>query len=142
MLKYIHDIENLPELFDKIKYETEKYGASYTAMIFHLDDESGLNEFGEFLLKYLRISDTLFTYSKHKLLVILEETTLRGALILNERLREKIEEKWFKYDYYCAAVQGEFIDDVEKLKKRLKKRLKKAHECKAKECVYSLSCID
>jgi hypothetical protein len=46
-------------------------------MFFELKDESRLAEFQEFLLKYIRISDTIFTYSKNKVLLILKETTLR-----------------------------------------------------------------
>lgn len=139
MQKYIHKIEEFSELFEKIKFETEKYWATYTAIMFKLKDNSRLNEFQEFLLKYIRISDTVFSYSKSKVLLILEETTLRWWLIFNEKLREKINEKWFKYDYYCAAIQWDFIDSDEKLIKSLKKRLKKAHETKSNECVYSLS---
>lgn len=142
MLKYIHNIDSFKELFDKIKFHSEKYGASYTAMMFYLDDENRLNEFWEFLLKYLRISDTVYKYSKHKILVILEETSIRWATILNERLRDKIEEKWFKYDYYCSAIQWEFMDSEQALFKNLKKRIKKALECNTKKCVSELSCMD
>ena len=142
MQKYTHKIEAFSELFEKIKFEMEKYWATYTAIMFKVEDKTRLNAFQDFLLKYLRISDTVFSYSASKILIILEETTIRWALILNERLREKINEKWFKYDYYCAAIQGDFIDSDEKLIKSLKKRLKKAEECNATECVHSLSCED
>ena len=142
MQKYIHKIMDFFELFEKIKFETEKYGATYSAMMFEVKDESRINEFQEFLLKYIRISDTVFSYKESKVLLILEETTIRWALLLNERLREKIDQKWFKYDYYCAAIQWDFIDSDEKLIKSLKKRLKKARECNATDCVHSLSCED
>gem|GEM_PF-6269061 len=46
-------------------------------MMFEIKDSSRLNEFQDFLLKYIRISDTVFAYSSNKILVILEETTLR-----------------------------------------------------------------
>jgi hypothetical protein len=52
-----------------------------------------MNEFREFLLKYLRITDTVFSFSDNKVLVILEEATIRGTLLLTENLREKIIEK-------------------------------------------------
>ena len=142
MQKYVHNIEELDELFEKLKYETEKYWAVYTAIVFELKDDSRLHEFQEFLLKYIRISDTVFEYTDSKVLIILEETTLRWSLILNNRLKEKIEEKWFHCDYYCAAMQWDFVDSDEKLLKSLEKRLKKAHSCSEDECVYDLTCED
>jgi GGDEF domain-containing protein len=117
----------------------EKYGSIYTAMLFQIKDESRINEFWDFLLKYLRISDTVFSYRDNKLLVILEETTTRWSMILNESLRERIEKKWFKYDYYCASIQWDFIDSDEKLLKSLNKRLKIAKQLKTKECIHALS---
>lgn len=140
-MKYIHKIEELPDLFEKLTYESEKFGASYSAMMFDVNQKSRLNTFWDFLLHYLRISDTVFVYSKTKLLVILEETTLRWALLLNEKLREKIKEKWFKYKYDCSAIQGDFIEDAKALEKALKKRLKKAKECPDNGCAHSLSCM-
>jgi hypothetical protein len=77
MQRYIHNTIDFFELFEKLKFEIEKYGSIYTAIIFDVKDESRLNEFGNFLLKYLRISDTVFSYKENKLLVILEETTIR-----------------------------------------------------------------
>jgi len=141
-MKYIHKIDQLPELFEKLTYESWKFGASYTAMMFDVNQKSRLFEFWDFLLHYLRISDTVFYYQKTKLLVILEETTLRWALILNEKLREKIKKKWFKYKFYCSSVQWNFIDDSKSLEKALKKRIKKAKECWTTECVHSLSCVN
>ena len=142
MQKYIHEIKHFPELFEKIAFEMEKFWASYTAIMFELKNDSKLDEFEKFLLKYIRISDTVFSYSSSKVLVILEETTLRWAFILDEKLREKIKEKWFKYDFYSAAIQGDFIDNEEKLIKSLKKRLKKAREENSNECIHSLSSAD
>ncbi len=142
MQKYIHKIDNFPETFERIHHEMEDFWATYTAMLFELKDESRLAEFQEFLLKYIRISDRVFTYSKNKVLLILKETTLRWAFILDENLRDKIKEKWFKYDFFCAAIQWDFIDSDEKLIKSLKKRLKKAKEEDASECIHSLSSTD
>lgn len=142
MQKYVHKMEEFEELFEKIKYETEKYWAVYTAIVFELKNSSLLEDFQAFLLKHLRISDTIFEYTDSKILVILEETTLRWSLILNERLKSKIEEKSLKFDYYCATIQWDFIDSDEKLLKSLEKRLEKAHSCPENECVYSLSCDD
>ena len=142
MQKYIHEMDKLPELFDKLSYESLKFWASYTAMMFEFDDEEMFSKFWDFLLHYLRISDTVFKYSKKKYLVILEETTLKWALLLNDRLREKIEEKWFGYKFHCSAVQGNFIDEIPALEKTLKKRLKKAKECGSTDCVHTLSCMD
>lgn len=139
MLRHINNIEDLPELFEKLKYETNKYWASYTAMLFDIKDERHHDDFWKFLLKHLRISDTIFMYGRKKYIVILEETTQRWAILLNDKLRDKINEKWFNYDYFCSSIQWDSIDDIEKLKKRLKKRLKKAKECNTKDCVYSLS---
>lgn len=142
MLKYIHDISEFPEIFEKLKFQTEKYWAPYVAMLFELKNSSYLYEFSDFLLKYLRISDTVICVSKTKLLVILEETTIRASMILNERLRDKIKEKWFNYDYYCASIQWNFIDSDKALLKALKKRLKKSHECKNRDCISELSYMD
>ncbi len=142
MSKRIQNIELFKELFEKIKYESEKYWASYTAMMFYIKDKDKLEDFSKFLLKYLRISDTIYLYSKHKILVILEETTIRWSMILNERLREKIKNKNLSYDYYCSSIQWDFISDVNSLESSLKKRLKKAIECDTKKCVSELSCMD
>ena len=141
MQKYIHKIEKLPELFDKLSYETEKFGASYTALMFELRNKDKLNEFWKFLLHYLRISDTVFKYSNTKLIVILEETTIRWAILLNEKLREKIEEKWFKYNFYCSATQWDFLEHSDELLKALKKRIKIARDCDSTDCIHSLSCM-
>jgi len=138
MQRYIHNMVDFFELFEKLKFEMEKYGSIYTAMIFELQDKSRLNEFSSFLLKYLRISDTVFSYRENKLLVILEETALRWSLILNNNLREKIENKWFEYNYYCSAIQWDFIDSDEKLLKSLKKRLDIAINNNLKECIHNL----
>lgn len=142
MNKYVNNMESFPEIFEKIKFTSEKYGSNYTAILFKLKNDSIIHEFQEFLLKYLRISDTVFSYNKTKVLVILEETSIRWAIVLNEKLREKINEKWFKYDYFCAAMQWDFIDSHEKLIKSLNKRLKIAKECSTSKCVHSLSCAD
>lgn len=142
MQKYIHSIEKLKELFDKINYESQHFWATYTWMMFELKNPELLNTFWEFLLHYLRISDTVFYYSENRILLILEETTLRWAILLNEKLREKIKEKWFSFDFYSAAVQWNFIDDIKALEKSLKKRLKKAKEDNTQDCIYSLSNID
>jgi len=139
MKKYVHKIENFEELFEKIKFEMEKYWAIYTAMIFKLKDESQMKDFEDFLLKCLRISDTVFSLSKNKIMLILEETTIRWAIVLDEKLKEKIIEKSFKYEYYCSAIQWDFIDSEEKLVKSLKKRLKRAKELDSSDCIYSLS---
>ncbi len=139
MQRYIHNQVDFFELFEKLKFEMDEYDSIYTAMIFEIKDEYRLNEFGSFLLKYLRISDTVFTYRKNKLLVILEETTLRGALILNDWIRKKIKNKWFIYDYYCSAIQWNFIASDEKLLKSLEKRLELAHKLESDECIHDLS---
>lgn len=139
MQRYIHNTVDFFELFEKLKFETEKYGSIYTTMIFKLKDWSRINEFWEFLLKYLRISDTVFSYREDELIVVLEETTLRWALILNEGVRERIDIKWFQYDFHCAAIQWDFIDSDEKLLKSLNKRLEIAVELNTTECVHNLS---
>jgi len=138
MQKYVHEMEEFPEFFSKLHYWMEKYWAIYSALLFKVKDKTRLNEFREFLLKYLRITDTVFSFSENKVLVILEEATIRWTLLLTENLSEKIKEKWFAYDYYCSAVQWDFIDSEDKLYKALKKRLKIAKEGNIKECVYSL----
>lgn len=139
MQKYIHNMLQFFELFEKLKYETVEYGSSFTTILFKLKDKSKMEEFQIFLLKYLRLTDTVFLYRDDTLLVILEETTIRWAIRLNESLREKIEEKWFDYDYFCASIQGEFIDSDEKLLKSLNKRLDIAIELNSKECIHALS---
>jgi hypothetical protein len=99
-------------------------------------------DFWKFLLKELRISDTIFSYSKTKILVILEETTLRWALLLNNELRKEIEDIWYKFKFYCSATQWNFIDNDMSLEKTLEKKLSKAKKLKTKECIYSLSSVD
>lgn len=142
MYKHIHQMSDFPELFEKLNYESEKFWATYTAIMFDVMKKERLQSFSEFLLLHLRISDNIFIYSKTKVMVILEETTLRGALLLNDMLREKINEKWFKYKYYCSAAQWDFQETYISLEKTLKKRLKKAKEFKTTDCVYSLSYVD
>lgn len=142
MQKYINEMSKFPELFEKLNYESEKFWATYTAILIDVIKKERMPNFWDFLLKHLRISDTIFVYSKTKMLVILEETTLRWALLLNDMLREKIKEKWFKYKYYCSAAQWDFQEDYKSMEKALKKRLKKAKEFKTTDCVYSLSYVD
>ncbi len=139
MQRYIHNILDFFELFEKLKFSMEEYDTVYSAVLFEVKDETRINEFASFLLKYLRISDTVFSYRNNKLLVILEDTTLRWALKLNIDLREKMKDKWFNFDYWCSTIQWNFIDSDEKLLKSLKKRLKIAKKLNLEECVYDLS---
>jgi len=76
MQKYIHNMLQFFELFEKLKFSTSEYGSSFTAMLFKLKDKSDINDFQIFLLKYLRLTDTVFSYRDDTLLVILEETTI------------------------------------------------------------------
>ena len=138
MQRYVRNIVNFFELFEKLKYEMDEYGSIYTAMIFRLKDESQIEDFSKFLLKYIRISDTVFSYRDNKILLILEETALRWALVLNENLKERIKHKWLDYDYHCAAIQGDFIDSDEKLLKSIKKRLDIAIEKDNWECIHDI----
>lgn len=142
MQKYIKQMDLFQELFEKLSYESETFWATYTALMIDLLDETKMEDFWGFLLKHLRISDSIFYYSSTQYIVILEETTLRWAIILNDKLREKILEKWLDYNFYCSATQWNFIDNDELLKKTLKKRLNKAKRLKTKECVYTLSNLD
>ncbi len=139
MQRYIHNILDFFELFEKLTFSMKKYDTVYSAILFEVKDETRINEFTSFLLKYLRISDTVFAYRKTKILVILEDTTLRWALKLNTELRNKMKEKWFSFDYYCSSIQWNFIDSDEKLLKALRKRLKIAKKKNFKECIYDLS---
>ena len=93
------------ELFEKLSFEIKKYGSTYTAMLFKLKDKSKMKDFQIFLLKYLRLTDTVFSYREDTLLVILEETSVRGAISLNKLLKERIEFKSLKFELYCAAIQ-------------------------------------
>jgi hypothetical protein len=45
MQRYIHNQMDFFELFEKLKFEMEKYGSIYTAMLFQIKDESRINEF-------------------------------------------------------------------------------------------------
>ena len=139
MQKYIHNMLQFFELFEKLKYETIEYGSSFTTILFKLEDKSKMKKFQIFLLKYLRLTDTVFSYRDDTLLVILEETTIRWAIRLNESLRERIQFKWLNYDYYSSAIQWEFIDSDEKLLKSLNKRLDIAIKLDSKECIHALS---
>jgi len=138
MQKYVHKIEDLEKLFDKLKFETEKYDSVFSAILFRLDDSSRISEFQEFLLKYIRISDSVFMVSDNKVLLILEDTTIRWAINFGEDLAKKIKQKGFSYKYYCSAIQWDYIESEKKLLKSLKKRLKKAKEEKRRECVIEL----
>ena len=138
MQKYIHKIEDFDELFEKLKYESEKYWAIYSAIMFKLEDSSRLADFQEFLLKYVRISDTIFSIPENKVLLILEDTTIRWALNFVESLSKKIKEKWFTYKYYCSAIQWDYIEKEKQLIKALKKRIKKAKKEKIENCVIDL----
>ncbi len=142
MQKYVHSMIDFFELFEKLKFTMDKYGSIYTAILFKLKDPTRLAEFQEFLLKYLRISDTVFSYWQQQVLVILEETSIRWAIILDEQLREKIKEKWFSYNYYCSAIQGNFIDSDEELIKNLKRRLEFAQKINSDECIHNLGSIN
>jgi len=138
MQKYVHKIDDFEELFKKLSFGSEKYWSIYSAVMFKLEDPSRYREFIEFLLKYIRISDTVFSYSENKVLLILEDTTIRWAIKLCENLSEKIKEKWFTYKYFVSAIQWDYIETEKKLFKSLKKRLKIAKEKNTNECIYSL----
>lgn len=138
MQKYIHKLEDFSKIFDKLSYSMDKYWATYSVMMFEIKDSNRIAEFEDFLLKYIRITDTIFSYSKGTILLLLEETTIRWALLLEENLREKIKDKWFKYDYYSSAVQWDYIEKEKKIYKALKKMLKIAKEDNKKECIYNL----
>ena len=142
MLKYIKKISDFSDLFEKLHYENEKYWATYTAMIFKIYDEKNLKDFEKFLLKYIRITDHIFEYSKTKLLVILEETTIKWAFKLHNDLKNKISKKEFLFDFYSSAIQWDFIETEKKLLKGLIKRIKIATKENSKNCVHSLSTID
>ena len=139
MQKYVHNMVQFFELFEKLKFETIEYESRFTAMLFKLKGKSDIDDFEKFLLKYLRLTDTVFVYRNDTLLVILEETTIKGAIHLNQLLKERINSKWFKFKYYCAAIQWDFIDSDKKLLKSLNKRLDIAIELKSKECIHALS---
>jgi len=136
--KYVFNMKEFEKLFDKLSYWSEKYWLIYTAVLIYLEDETRIAEFREFLLKYLRITDSVFDFSKHKTLLILEDTTLRWALNLIEELKNKIKEKWFSFKFYCSAIQWDYIEKEKSLIKALKKRLKIAIHKKKKSCVYDL----
>ena len=138
MQKYVHKIEEFDELFKKLSFGSEKYWSIYSAIMFKLEDSSRYRDFIEFLLKYIRISDTIFYYSENKILIILEDTTIRWAINLTQNLSEKIKEKWFTYKYYVSAIQWDYIETEKKLFKALKKRLKKAKEENIEDCVIDL----
>lgn len=142
MQKYINEMSNFPELFEKLNYATEKFDATFTVVMIDVIKKERTPSFTDFLLKHLRISDNIFLYSKTKFLIILEETTLRWALLLNDMLRVKIKEKWFKYKYYCSAAQWNFQESHNSMIKTLNKRLKKAKEFKTTDCVHSLSYVN
>ena len=138
MQKYVHKIEEFDELFKKLSFGSEKYGSIYSAMMFQISNKERLADFEEFLLKYIRISDTMFSFSEDKIFLVLEDTTIRWAINLCENLSEKVEEKWFTYKYFVSAIQWDYIETEKKLFKALKKRLKKAREEKIENCVIDL----
>jgi len=138
MIKHIHKISELEKLFEKLKYENEKYWAIYSAMMFELKKEEHLKDFEHFLLKHLRITDSIFSVSKDRVLVILEETTIRWVQLLSNDLKNKIKKKELKYKYYSSAIQWNYIESEKKLLKSLKKRLKIAKEEDIKECIFEL----
>ncbi len=142
MYNHLYDMKSFSNTFEKIRYLSEKYDSNYTAILFQVKKNSYIIDFQKFLLKHLRITDIVFSYTKTKTIVMLEETNIRWAIIFTERLREKIIEEWYNYDFFCSAIQWNFIDSHEKLIKSLNKRLKIAKECNNNLCVHSLSCID
>jgi hypothetical protein len=45
--------------------------------MFQIANKERLADFEEFLLKYIRISDTIFSFSEDRIFLILEDTTIR-----------------------------------------------------------------
>lgn len=87
-------------------------------------------------MKYIRITDHIFEYSNKKILLILEETTLKWALNLNDILRKQLKKKNHTFNFYSSAIQWDFIEKESKLLKWLLKRLKIAEDEKTKK-MYS-----
>jgi hypothetical protein len=136
--EYIHELWDFSKLFQKLKFSMEENWAIYSAIIFVIKDEKKLNEFRKVLLKYSRITDTVFSFYDAKTLIVLEDTSIRWSLDLEKKIRKKIKEKWLNYEFYSSAIQWDYIDTEKKLYKSLKKRLDIAKEKKKKECVYNL----
>ena len=128
MQNYIHRMWDFSELFEKLDYKESKLGVPYTIMMFSITNKEKIIEFWEYLLKHLSKSDTIFLYSKSKIIVVLEETAIRWAVLIDEKLRKKIKKHWLKFKFYSSAIQWYSIEDIESLIKSLKKRLKKAKE--------------
>jgi len=142
MIKYVKNIKDFSKLFEKLSYENEKYWATYTAMMFKINNNEELEKLELFLLKYIRITDHIFEYSNKKILLILEETTLKWALNLNDILKKQLKKKNYNLNFYSSAIQWDFIEKESKLLKWLLKRLKIAEDEKTKKCIHSLSSIN
>lgn len=142
MHNYIHKMDDFSELFDRLEYKEEKFWVHYSAMMIDIIQKDRLEKFWKYLLEYLNKSDTIFYYSKTKVIILLEETAMRWTIHIHNKFRKKLKHHWIKFKFYSSAIQWHWIEDIESLIKSLKKRLKKAKHCKTNELVYSLSFID
>lgn len=139
MQNYIHQMDDFSELFEKIDYKEEKLWVPYTILMLDVIKKDRVENFSHFLLKYLSKSDTIFIFSKTKFLIVLEETAIRWAIQIDEKIRKKAKKHWCKCKFYTSAVQWYSIEDEKSLFKALKRRLKKAKECKKCNFIHSLS---
>jgi PleD family two-component response regulator len=108
-------------------------------MMFDITKKERIKKFWDFLLDNLRITDTVFHYHKTKFIIVLEETSIRRALLLNDSIRKKIKKCWCKFKFYSSAIQWDPMEDTESIIKALRKRLKKAKANKRTDFIHSLS---
>ncbi len=136
-MRLIKSKKDFYDLLEKLKFENERYWGAFTLMIFKLK-KGNFDKFVHFLLDNLRISDSVFVY-EDKVIVILEETTIRWAFILNNRLWEVIQENKLGFDYFCWVLQLDYITKTENVIPYLEKRLAIAEKRQLKECVDDIS---
>lgn len=138
----IHSMEEFNELFTKISYAEEKLWIPYTVMMLDINEKDRKQEFWEFLKQNLHESDTIFDYSSTRYIIVLEDTPIKGAVLADQKFRERMKEQWIRYKYHGAAVQWYSIEDFDSLEDALVKRLIKAKECLENDFVISLDATD
>jgi len=88
--RYNHDATLVIIDIDHFKEVNDKYG--------HLAGDFILKELGDFLKHNVRESDTVCRWGGEEFMLLLSHTDLKGAEILSERLRRKIESYMFLFE--------------------------------------------
>lgn len=101
--RHVHHLDRYERPFslimidiDHFKQINDTYG--------HLAGDHVLSDLGTIMLAVKRTEDSLFRYGGEEFATILPETDLDGAMVIAERLRQKVEEAAFKFNEQPISI--------------------------------------